>query len=843
MSLLRLHVLLLAMAAVLMPLSSPFGGPLPALRAPAVAEAAGAPIAPGFFPEREPNDQLATATLLPSGNLVVAGALTVAGDADVFAFAALAGDRVYAATMTSGSTSQLDTRLDLLDGAGTTLESDNDDGVLASTSSSIAGAQILSDGTYYLRVTGNGNALVRPYHLNLRLERGAPTPESEPNSAPQPLGADAWISGAIDTAGDTDNFAIPLAAGDTLYASLDLDPERDGIAWNGRLLVGPFGGFLLSFNDAATASPNSEALLISAREAGTYTLRVDSPAATANADQTYHLSVGVRPARPASCLVYTSDEVPLAIGPGASAVTSTMRLGERPPIGDLKVSIELTHSLMADVDATLTAPDGTLVGLFTDIGTSSPDQNGLTTLHVTLDDEAAFPIGSFSVVNGLALQPESAHRLSWLRGKQATGNWALTLYDDTANASGGGLLNWSLTICDPPPPAECPLGTGRVVAYSSDFEAGDGGFSSEGTSSQWQWGTPAAAPITASNSGALAWKTNLTGSYTNSADMILRSPPIDLGGLAGPVEIGWAHKYQLESATYDRYTVDVELVGAPPLSQTLFQHLDGTMTMAVGNPSQTLAQSAGWGEQRHALGPQFDGQSLRLRFRLSSDDSNSYAGVAVDDVTVTACQILPASATILEAAPNPASFGEPVILTATVVAASGQPTGTVAFFQNGSPLGLAPLDGGQASVILDALPAGSHEISATYQGSPLHGSSSAPVLTLSVSPASTIVQLNSSANPAPLGQPVTLTATVVASGGEPTGTVAFFEDGVNIGSASLEDGVAVISLSNLPVGAAVVTAIYQGSADHAPSSSLPLRQVVGPAGIAPQLYLPIVLLR
>ena len=48
------------------------------------------------------------------------------------------------------------------------------------------------------------------------------------------------ISGTHD-ASDSDFYSMNLSAGDTVFLSLDLDPERDATTWDGRLGLGLFG--------------------------------------------------------------------------------------------------------------------------------------------------------------------------------------------------------------------------------------------------------------------------------------------------------------------------------------------------------------------------------------------------------------------------------------------------------------------------------------------------------------------------------------------------------------------------------------------------------------------------
>ncbi|NUP12813.1 MAG: hypothetical protein HOW73_42790, partial [Polyangiaceae bacterium] len=127
-----------------------------------------APLGQNLVAEAEPNATAANAT--PIGNdVVVRGYVAPNGDADFYSFTAQAGDRVYAATMTAwASSSSTDSVLELIASDGTTiLESDDNDGVLSSSSSSLAGTTIPAAGTYYLRVrNSSATGQLRPYDLH-----------------------------------------------------------------------------------------------------------------------------------------------------------------------------------------------------------------------------------------------------------------------------------------------------------------------------------------------------------------------------------------------------------------------------------------------------------------------------------------------------------------------------------------------------------------------------------------------------------------------------------------------------------------------------------------------------
>ncbi len=92
----------------------------------------------------------------------------------------------------------------------------------------------------------------------------------------------------------------------------------------------------------------------------------------------------------------------------------------------------------------------------------------------------------------------------------------------------------------------------------------------------------------------------------------------------------------------------------------------------------------------------------------------------------------------------------------------------------------------------------------------------------------TTTALTSAPNPSAYGQMVTLTATVHAQDGSlPTGAVTFESNGVQIGSAPLNNqGTAALTYNALPVGNDSLVAMYGGSSSLAPSTSNTVPQVV-----------------
>ncbi len=190
--------------------------------------------------------------------------------------------------------------------------------------------------------------------------------------------------------------------------------------------------------------------------------------------------------------------------------------------------------------------------------------------------------------------------------------------------------------------------------------------------------------------------------------------------------------------------------------------------------------------------------------------------------------------------PTPSTYGAPVTLQATVqtspAGGSPAPDGTVTFNDGTTTLGTENVSGATtvtASLTTSALEAGTHQLTATYNGDTANAASrpSAPV-TVDVGQSNTTTALNSSVNPSVFGQAVTFTADVTANSpgsGTPTGTVTFDIDG-NPTTENLSGGQATLATSTLTVGTHDVTATYNGDPNFNGSTSSPtLQQVVDQA--------------
>jgi hypothetical protein len=177
---------------------------------------------------------------------------------------------------------------------------------------------------------------------------------------------------------------------------------------------------------------------------------------------------------------------------------------------------------------------------------------------------------------------------------------------------------------------------------------------------------------------------------------------------------------------------------------------------------------------------------------------------------------------------NPAVAGNNIVLTAKV-AGSGNvvPTGSITFLDGSILLGTAPLDAsGTATLQTATLAVGPHTLSANYPGDNTYSTASATLAQI-VQSATTQLTLNSSANPATYGQPLSLAATVTSNGAVATGTVSFSVDGKSIASASLNtSGVATLTTSSLTPGSHTIIATYAGDGRAGAATSAVLTESI-----------------
>jgi hypothetical protein len=188
----------------------------------------------------------------------------------------------------------------------------------------------------------------------------------------------------------------------------------------------------------------------------------------------------------------------------------------------------------------------------------------------------------------------------------------------------------------------------------------------------------------------------------------------------------------------------------------------------------------------------------------------------------------PPTATSLVSSENPATINQVVTYTATVTPQSGAAAnGTVVFMDGLSIAGTASLEGNHATLTESYGWISMHPITAIYSGdlNQAAGSVSSTLTETVLAPSKTTV--TSSVPHSSVGQPVTFTAKVKSKYGTiPNGeSIAFYDQGTEMGTATTASGVATFTTSSLTPGKHLITATYGGDTSFAASSAT-LTQVV-----------------
>ncbi len=183
----------------------------------------------------------------------------------------------------------------------------------------------------------------------------------------------------------------------------------------------------------------------------------------------------------------------------------------------------------------------------------------------------------------------------------------------------------------------------------------------------------------------------------------------------------------------------------------------------------------------------------------------------------------------LASSPNPSSYGQSVIFTATVP--SGV-TGTVTFNDGTTTLGTGTISGTTATFATTTLPVGTHPVTAVYGGDANYNSATSTVDNQVVNKATlgqnglANITLISSPNPSTVGQSVVFTATVPTG---VTGTVQFKDGTTLLGTGTISGTTATFATATLAAGTHPVTAVYSGDANYNTATSAVDNQVVNKA--------------
>ncbi|HKO56483.1 MAG TPA: M36 family metallopeptidase, partial [Thermoanaerobaculia bacterium] len=319
------------------------------------------------------------------------------------------------------------------------------------------------------------------------------------------------------------------------------------------------------------------------------------------------------------------------------------------------------------------------------------------------------------------------------------------------------------------------------------------------------------------------WHVDDIGFYTDSR---LTSPVFTVDG-SGSFNMQFDHSWGFEfdlGGNYDGGVVEISVnggaftdFGTPAYNGVILNGGSGNLNPLKGrngfvqNSPGTVHTSL-----TQAIAP---GSTVQVRFRAGSDGSFGSTGWDVDNIAFTGVVETPfgtvvadtgcsvATTTSISPSANPSPAGSSLTLTATVNSSAGAPnSGTVTFLDGGSPIGTGPVSAGVATYSTSSLSAGSHTLSARFEGITGFLPSTSATYVQTIGKIATSTGVVASVSRSNFSRPVTFTATVTGTTGTPTGSVTFF-DGINVlGTVGLSAGSAAYTTSSLAVASHSITA-------------------------------------
>ncbi len=358
-----------------------------------------------------------------------------------------------------------------------------------------------------------------------------------------------------------------------------------------------------------------------------------------------------------------------------------------------------------------------------------------------------------------------------------------------------------------------------------------------------QAGTPNGIPTTRGDSGLLKFTSDLSIPGTASVDnrktlTLTHVESSSVGTNPGSGEISGSIGNSL-SGTAGQLATSITKAGAGTWTLSGVNTYSGTTRVQAGTLAITRSAALGTGPVDITTGARLrldyigTRQISALTFNAGAAQPNGTYGSSIssatnkDDTrfsgagTLTVGPITSPTTTTLArtSGTEPSNGGVAVTFTATV--AGTAPAGSVAFYDGLTLLGSSTLNGSmQASFTTTLLGGGVHAITAQYLGNAGSAPSTSAPLSQTVveTRTPTTTTIISSTNPSNRLIPVTFTATV--SGATPTGSVTFYDDSTELGTATLNASAqASFTTASLPVGWRAITARYVGSSTNAPSAS------------------------
>lgn len=424
------------------------------------------------------------------------------------------------------------------------------------------------------------------------------------------------------------------------YSSLNVDPTDDCTFWfvSEYLPITSTSGWQLRigsfrFNECGTpgfslgVSPASRNICVGS--AATYTVTN-----TSIASFTGPVTLALTGAPAPSTSSFSPNPVPtpgtstLTISNTASIAAGTYPLminGTSPPADPRTANATLVVTAAIAGAPTLTSPANSALGVsvrpaFQWSNTGATDY----TLQVATD--AAFTnivftttVSATTATPGADLASDTIHY------------WRVR----SNNACGASAFSAVFSFRTLTAPGTCSAGTTARNLYSEDFSNGLGGFITTGSTGTSTWAISTARPSLLSGGNAV-----LAVDLATASNQVLTSPPITLPSNQSPLTLRFQNWRQLEinGATncYDKGLVEVSGNGGAFTALPANRLLNDPYRTAAGGWCDDPARPYNAADTLIDLAD-YVGQTVQLRWRVTTDTSVSKEGMYVDDIRVQAC--------------------------------------------------------------------------------------------------------------------------------------------------------------------------------------------------------------
>ena len=168
------------------------------------------------------------------------------------------------------------------------------------------------------------------------------------------------------------------------------------------------------------------------------------------------------------------------------------------------------------------------------------------------------------------------------------------------------------------------------TVFLDDCEDGPGGWNHGGIMDMWELGAPSVVGPDSCASGSCCWATNIDGDYFYDQDIWLLSPPIDLAGFSLAMldlKLWLLNEDVPLGEIIDALWLEISTDGGATFTPLCDE-------LSAGNDDPAVPALGGWGRLALDLG-NYVGETVRIRFRFTSDGFCVQPGAYIDDILVS----------------------------------------------------------------------------------------------------------------------------------------------------------------------------------------------------------------